>query len=428
MTRTRSIAVERLTELVEQCVRREMAPGALAPSVEEDLVDSGAVDSMAWVSVMRCIEAATGNADFGEQMLDQPRSIRAMVSALQKAPGAREQAAPSRREPSRGTGALAEIAGWGSVTGGRVVTAAELEHEFKLKAGKVSKSAGIESVARVAKGEDEITLAMRAVETALAAAGAGIGDVECIIASSETLSGYPSLGARLHAQMLADERCGALDVGGACLGAVNALAVAQQFIATGRHKSMLIVTADVHSRVLTPARVKGEFGALFGDGASAFLLRPVEGRRSTHYCVGEVTLGCDASASAAIRISLNSANGMDLTFEGEALSRAAVGKLEALIADLELRTGLHRKNAVAFATHQPNPRLVSVLAKQLGVPLEKFPPVARTCGNLGSSMCGVALARALDAARAGGSSGPIFVASLGPGLLFGSTVLTLDHP
>ena len=424
MTRSQDTATKRLAEIVDQCVKRELAPGASLPAPEEDLVESGAVDSMAWVSVVRCIEAATGDADFGERMLDAPRSMSAMLAAMNAAPKAVADSRPGVRGASGKRGGAAAICGWGAATGTRVVTAAELEHEFKLKAGKMSKGAGIESVARVAKGEDEITLAVRAAEAALAAAGSGIGDVDCLVATSETHTGYPSLGALLHGKMLADHHCAVLDIGGACLGTVNALAVAQQFIATGRFRSILIVTADVHSRVLTPERVKGEFGALFGDGASAFLLRPAEAAARVRYHVGEVRLGCDASASAAIRIGLNSAHGVDLTFEGEALSRAAVGKLESLVEDLELRTGLDRKDAVAFATHQPNPRLVNVLAKQLGVPLEKFPPVARTCGNLGSSMCGVALARALTLATANKKGGPIFVAALGPGLLFGSAVIS----
>jgi len=342
---------------------------------------------------------------------------------------------PDKTEvPSAGRTAAAAlvataIAGWGAAVGERRVTAAELEREFHLKPGKMSKGAGIESVARVAQGEDEVTLAMRSAEAALAAAGAGICDVDCLIATTETLTGYPSLGARLHAQLLADSHCAVLDVGGACLGMVNALAVAQQFIAAGRFRSMLLVTADVHSRMLTRERVKGEFGALFGDGSSAFLLRAAHtddndaSARSAHYRVAQVHLGCDVAAAAAIRIALNRDNGVDLTFEGESLSRAAVGKMEKLVADLELRHSLRRADALAFATHQPNPRLVTVLARQLGVPKDKFPPVALTCGNLGSSTCGVALVRALTTA-AHGPHGPIFVASLGPGLLFGSTVLT----
>jgi 3-oxoacyl-[acyl-carrier-protein] synthase-3 len=417
---------QKLRDVIERCVRPELAAGAQLPEDHQDLVECGAVDSMAWVSVVRGVEAATGVDDFGDRMFDQPRSIRAMLAALEAAPAKAGEKTRAHRSGAS-LGAKTVIVGWGAAVGERRVAAAELEREFHLKPGKIGKGAGIESVARVAAGEDEVTLAMRSAEAALAAAGAGIGDVDCILATTETLTGYPSLGARLHAQLLADGHCAVLDVGGACLGMVNGLAVAQQFIAAGRFRSILLVTADVHSRMLTRERVKGEFGALFGDGSSTLLLRAQgekhNGARSGYYRVEEVQLGCDVAAAAAIRIGLNNANGVDLTFEGESLSRAAVGKMEKLVADLELRHSLRRDDALAFATHQPNPRLVTVLARQLGVPKEKFPPVALTCGNLGSSTCGVALVRALTGA-AHRTQGPIFIASLGPGLLFGSTVLT----
>ena len=90
-----------------------------------------------------------------------------------------------------------------------------------------------------------------------------------------------------------------------------------------------------------------------------------------------------------------------------------------------MRTGAKRAAAASFATHQPNPRLLDLLARQLGVPREKFPQVARKFGNLGSSTCGVALALTL-AQRDGrpvAERAPIFVAALGPGLLWGGLVL-----
>ena len=62
-----------------------------------------------------------------------------------------------------------------------------------------------------------------------------------------------------------------------------------------------------------------------------------------------------------------------------------------------------------------------LLAKVTRVPVETFPPIARTAGNLGSSTCGAALHTALLRACAEGDTRPIFLASLGPGLLFGGT-------
>jgi len=116
---------------------------------------------------------------------------------------------------------------------------------------------------------------------------------------------------------------------------------------------------------------------------------------------------------------------LTLQFEGEVLARSAVARLGRIIRDLELRTGLSLDAASSFATHQPNPRLVELLARQAKLPLEKFPVVAKTCGNLGSSTCGVALAKALDehGNKSADKRGPIFLAAVGPGMLWGGGVL-----
>ena len=118
--------------------------------------------------------------------------------------------------------------------------------------------------------------------------------------------------------------------------------------------------------------------------------------------------------------------GLDLQFDGEALSRAAITRLEKVITAVELRSGIPRASVGGFATHQPNPRLLTLLAKQCGVSADTFPPVCRTSGNLGTSMCGAALHAALQEEwkRGAGQRKPIFLASLGPGLLFGGSWLT----
>jgi len=227
--------------------------------------------------------------------------------------------------------------------------------------------------------------------------------------------------------LLVRENCGALDVGGACLGLLNALAVAQSLIGSGQAQTVAVVTADVHSRTLTPERVAGEFGGLFGDGASAFILRSASRNNSSEgYLLGQFLFGCAGQYASAIQVSDSQDGGLTVQFDGEALSRAAITRMEKVLAAVELRSGIPLSSVGGFATHQPNPRLVALLAKQCGVSPDTFPPVAKTSGNLGSSTCGAALHMALQNASKQGRENrrPIFLASLGPGLLFGGGWLT----
>lgn len=306
--------------------------------------------------------------------------------------------------------------------GSTVVPSEVVDREFGMPEGKLRKRAGIESVARAAAGEDELTLAAQAAQHTLRAAECGTQQVDWILASSETHHAYPSLGAKLHSQLLARETCGVLDVGGACLGLLNAFAVGQSLLAAGPACTVLVVTADVHSRELTPGRVAGEFGGLFGDGASALLLcRELPGRDRYAYRLGSFHFGCAGQYAAAIQVSRKDQGALDVQFDGDALSRAAVSRMEKILGEVELRSGIPRTEAAAFATHQPNPRLVNLLSRQLGVPAKKFPAIAKTSGNLGSTTCAAALHTALEAQSRlrAAERRPIFLASLGPGLLWG---------
>jgi len=316
----------------------------------------------------------------------------------------------------------------GFLTGSRTVPSEEVDRAFAMPIGKLRKRAGIESLAYASESENELTLGARSLEEALRGALCGAQELDWIIATSETHHDYPALAAQLHSRLVVRENCGALDVGGACLGLLNALAVAQSLIGSGAAKRVVVVTADVHSRVLTAGRVVGEFGGLFGDGASAFLLRREEDVPDgpPGYRLGDFLFGCARQYAAAIRVAPKRDGGLDVKFDGEAISRAAITRMEKVIAAVEARSGISRKSVGSFATHQPNPRLLALLAKHCGVSPGTFPPICRTSGNLGSSMCGAALHAALQNATNTESRQrkPIFLVSLGPGLLFGGTWLT----
>jgi 3-oxoacyl-[acyl-carrier-protein] synthase-3 len=314
------------------------------------------------------------------------------------------------------------LAGSGAAQGSRSVLSEEVDRAFGMPAGKLRNRAGIESLAYVADGESELSLGATAAQEALQVAELPVSELDWIVATSETHHNYPSLAAQLHTQLQARENCAALDVGGGCLGMINALAVAQSLVTSRPSRTVAVVSADVHSRTLTPGRVAGEFGGLFGDGASAFILRGADrARKAANYILGEFFFGCVGQYAKAVSVTDDLVGGLSLRFDGEALSRAAVSRMEKMISAIEARSGISRAQVGAFATHQPNPRLVALVAKQCGVPAGLFPEVSRSAGNLGSSTCGVALHCALRTAagHAPGQRKPIFLASLGPGLLFG---------
>jgi 3-oxoacyl-[acyl-carrier-protein] synthase-3 len=338
------------------------------------------------------------------------------------------------------------ISGSGLTVGSRIIPSDEVDRAFGMPVGKLRNRAGIQSLAYAAADETEVTLGAQAAGIALEAAACPVSEIDSIVATSETHHLYPSLAAQLHSRIGARENCGAFDVGGACLGLINALSVAQAQIASGQARTVAVITADLHSRTLVPGRVAGEFGGLFGDGASAFIVRAASSQADASanasaqpspgsdlakssglaYRIRDFLFGCADQYAEAVKIEGNLDGSLAVVFEGEALSRAAISRLEKVVAALEKLSAIPRAAVGAFATHQPNPRLLTLLAKVAGVPAESFPPIATTSGNLGSSTCGAALHAALQMFRTCPQSArkPIFLASLGPGLLFGGAWLS----
>ncbi|MGB2622564.1 MAG: 3-oxoacyl-[acyl-carrier-protein] synthase III C-terminal domain-containing protein [Candidatus Acidiferrum sp.] len=414
---------DRWQRLVEQCFRREAGPQATIPDLAQDLIATGALDSMGWVSFLRALESASGENDLGALLAKRTASFESIFQVLRETQReSSSSAVESPRTTKVATATAVYLASSSAAVGSRTVPSEEVDRAFGMPAGKLRLRAGIESLAYAAKDETELTLGARAAQEALHASACAVQEIDWIIATSETHLSYPSLAARLHSQLLARETCGALDVGGACLGLLNGFAAAQGLIGSGNARNILVLTSDVHSRLFTPERVAGEFGGLFGDGASAFLLRAAEGVPPPNACVlGEFFFGCAGQYAGAIRVAQAPGGNLDVHFDGEALSRAAITRLEKVILQAEMRSGFAISTALGFATHQPNPRLVRLLAKQLGLPRDRFPNVAQRFGNLGSSTCGVALHSVLASTRNGKEVRyrPIFLASLGPGLLFG---------
>ena len=437
-------------KMVVECVRRALRAKPALPSFpadDEDLLKSGALDSMGWLAVLQSLQEKAGvDGILDCPEIGEPCSIAALVAVLEKGAGLEkgavlERGAAPRKQESPQTDAFAlsqpapvaaastavvEIAGWGAALGCLRITAEKLDGEYNLAEGTLRERAGIESVARAGEAENELSLATQAAETALRAADIGIAEIDWLIATSETFVGFPSFGSLLHTRLLARGTCGVLDVGGACVGLLNALSVGNSLLAAGTANRVLITTAEVHSRRLTPQCVAGEFGGLFGDGASAFVMtRGDSACQAGRYRVRDFQFGCAGSVSSALAVGMRANGQVALEFRGEALARAALVRLEKIIAALELRTGFDRRTASSFATHQPNPRIIEMLARQANLPLEKFPVVSRVFGNLGSSTCGVALSLALSqhAGKPAPERGPIFLAGVGPGMLWGGGVL-----
>ncbi len=415
----------RALELVRRLVLRELQPGTPIPNDDEDLVKAGTIDSMGWVGILSGIEEATGIRNFGASWPEgRAQSIRALVDAVREGLGKSEGKSEQAVSPSGASEAYSvSVVGWGFSLGSQRISAAGVEQECDLPAGTILERAGIQSVSRATANETEVSLAVKAVELALAKASVEPDSVDVLVATSTTSLGFPSFAALLHSRLLLRESCAAWDVGGACVGLVHALAAAKGSLYEGRRRLALIVASEVNSRALARPGVPGEFRGLFGDGACAFVLSRSTDAGGQGFRVGEFVSGCSGAFASSLGVMLREKGELEVTFKGEQLASAAVATLNQVVGSLEDFSATPRSAVDLFAFHEPNPRLTEIFAQRAGIPLEKIARVAHTSGNLGSVTCGVNLCTALT--RCDGTSGrTIFVAAVGPGLLWAGTYLS----
>jgi 3-oxoacyl-[acyl-carrier-protein] synthase-3 len=405
---------------------QELRTGESVPGDEQDLVGSGLIDSMGWVGILSALEDATGIQNFGNPWPEgREQSIRALAEALR---GASHHATSARTSETMHSADLrspqVRLVGWGYALGSLKVDAPAIELECGLTPGTISDRAGIDSVCRADKSENEVSLGFDAAEIALNEAGVEPRKVDVLVATSATWLAFPSLAARLHARLLLRERCAALDVGGACVGVIYALAAARSLL-MDEGSVALVVASEINSRRL--AKAPGEFRGLFGDGACAFVLSRSEEAPTGHgNRIGNFIWGCDSTYASALRLALSETGSLDTEFKGEQLAAAAISAMERVFEGLEHQSGVSRSGVNRFALHEPNPRVVKILAERVKIPLEKVAMVSRQTGNLGSATCGVSLCKALAQCKANQAAcrSPVtFAAAVGPGLLWGGTYI-----
>jgi 3-oxoacyl-[acyl-carrier-protein] synthase-3 len=184
-----------------------------------------------------------------------------------------------------------QVLGLGSYVPDRIVTNDEIpfldDHHVRQPTQQTETSdawirqrTGIRERRYVPVGNSVATsdLALEASKRALADAGVAAVDIDCIILG--TLSPdihFPGTAVFLQAKLgIAGRNCACYDIRQQCSGFVYGLQMADAFIRTGMYRRVLLVGAELHSHSLDYSTRGRDVMVLFGDGAGALLLGPME--------------------------------------------------------------------------------------------------------------------------------------------------------
>jgi 3-oxoacyl-[acyl-carrier-protein] synthase III len=169
------------------------------------------------------------------------------------------------------------IAGIGMYVPENVITNEKLTHYMDTSDEWIQERTGIKERRYADRiKETTTTMGVEAAKVAIERAGITKDDVEFIIFATLSPDYYfPGCGVLLQRAMHMKE-IGALDVRNQCSGFVYALSIADQFIKGGMYKNILVVGSEKHSFGLDMSTRGRHVSVIFGDGAGAVVLQPIE--------------------------------------------------------------------------------------------------------------------------------------------------------
>lgn len=243
-------------------------------------------------------------------------------------------------------------------------------------------------------------LCIEAAKKAFSNSKIGPEDIDMVIVATCTPD-YPVPSTSCIVQKKLGITGGALDVNAACSGFVYALTVATGLIKSGLNKKILVIGAEILSKI-TDMQDRNTC-VLFGDGAAAAILSEVE----EGYGILASHLGADGDLNGALTVpaggtrnpaSIETIEKREhfLKMRGQEVFKFAVNALPNAAEESLKKAGLTPKDVDLYIPHQANSRIIEAAAKKLDVPMEKFFMNMERYGNTSAASIGLALGEALE--------------------------------
>ncbi|MDH4257166.1 MAG: ketoacyl-ACP synthase III, partial [Gammaproteobacteria bacterium] len=274
------------------------------------------------------------------------------------------------------------IAGTGRYLPERILTNADLEKMVDTSDEWIRTRTGIEQ--RHVASEDELTsdLCVNAARNAMDAAGVTVDDIEMVFVGTTSPDLiFPNIATIIQHKMgIGACPCFALEA--ACSGFVYALSAADKFIRCGEAKCVLVIGAEIITKLIDWD--DRSTCVLFGDGAGAVILTASDepGILSTH-------LGADGQYKDLLYYPVGVSNDLaaagvgdsKIMMSGNDVFKVAVKTLSTVAEEALNANGIGVDELDWFVPHQANLRILQATAKRLGVPMEKVIQTVQVHGN-----------------------------------------------
>ena len=299
-----------------------------------------------------------------------------------------------------------------------VVSNAEIAARIGVSDDWIVRRTGIRS-RRVAEPDERlVTHAANAAAAALREAGVAPEQVDLVLVATTTADEVMPNAAPQVAHELGAVRAGAFDIGAACTGFLSALAVGTAQIEAGRAQCVVVIGADLMSRITDPD--DRTTAAVFADGAGAVVLQAItQGTR-----IGPIVLGADGEG--ADHIIVPRAEG-SIRMRGHETFREAVARLSVSTAQAAAAAGVGLEEINLFVYHQANGRILSAVGERLDLPAPRVVDCIAEYGNTSAATLPLALAHVQAAGRLRPGS-LVLLGAFGAGFTWGATVIQWGMP
>ncbi|HLA93296.1 MAG TPA: beta-ketoacyl-ACP synthase III [Actinomycetota bacterium] len=328
-------------------------------------------------------------------------------------------------------GRHAAIVGTGSVLPERVIPNAWFESLIDTSDEWILERTGIKERHFAPDGQVTSDLAAEAASLALEAARIAPEQVDLLVCATCTPD-TPIPSAAVWVQRKLGIGAPAFDVNAACAGFSYALSTGTAFIESGQADTVVVIGAEILSRVMDLS--DRTTCILFGDAAGAVVLR----RTESEGVLGSV-LGADGRAAEILLIPAGGSS-LPATHETveardhairmpngrEVFKRAVVEMANACRQVLE-KSGYTPDDVDVLIPHQANARIMIAVADRLGIGLDRAVVDVESVGNTSAASIPVALDRAWHAGRI--SAGDlVLLTSFGAGLSWGANLIRWTGP
>ncbi len=320
-----------------------------------------------------------------------------------------------------------KISALGTYVPPRLLTNQDLEKMVETTDQWILDRTGIRERHIVDKGVATSDLALEAAKKALAERGINASDLEAIIVATVTPDMLFPCTACLVQDKLGAKEVWGFDMNAACSSFVYGLQVGSKFVASGAHKKVMVIGADVMSSIID--YTDRATCIIFGDGAGAVILEPADDGNGIIDFVHEV----DGSGGTSLYMpgggSLNPSTHETVDKkmhyvhqDGQAVFKFAVKKMAELCERVLERNGLKGSDIGVFIPHQANKRIITATGERLGLRAETVIINIDRYGNTTSAT----IPLAMDTARQEGKlkkGDLVLLASVGAGFTVGATLL-----